>query len=190
MRTTKSLKPLKTVPLCSEKKVVFSFATKRPARRVQGPLHLRAGRAHPRRHRRGGQRRRARRNFLCPKVLSVLIYRESCMRSCMRGGVIRFLSFGRWAAARRSATTRPRPSRGRLRRGPSAIAPPQSPLNGESLQLQAMSVTNNSAPSYTHTASRSGPRRAPTPASAPSPRWPSGRRAARCGWIHDVAPRC
>ena len=39
----------------------------------------------------------------------------------------------------------------RLRRGPSAILPLQSPLYGESLQLQDMSVTNDSAPLYIHT---------------------------------------
>ena len=40
---------------------------------------------------------------------------------------------------------------GRLRRGPSGILPLQSPLYGESLWLQEMSVANNSAPSYIHT---------------------------------------
>ena len=49
---------------------------------------------------------------------------------------------------------------GRLRRGPSAIGPPQSPLYGESLSSQEMSVTNNSAPSYVHTGQQEGLRRA------------------------------
>ena len=44
-----------------------------------------------------------------------------------------------------------RPPAGRLRRGPSVIASLHSLLNGESLQLQEMSVTNNSAPSYIST---------------------------------------